>query len=204
MPVAVLFCPYLFLRTKTGLAFWYMCTDNLRQFSNRDVLNRLKLKTDFDAVCTIRAQRTTSDQLTNQSYLDDLISSERVTCASKPGSMLSFSRKVCFVSSTSLRDIVHAMTCFHPHVMPSLLLAQISFCFSDLSQTFGLRFCIRGTSEADYRDEYLEFTEYFRKTFPISRTHQAKLKTWSTSSLLCLPFALARKCFIAFVDAYFA
>ena len=169
-----------------------MCTDNLRQFSNRDVLNRLKLKTDFDAVCTIRAQRTTSDQLTNQSYLDDLISSERVTCASKPGSMLSFSRKVCFVSSTSLRDIVHAMTCFHPHVMPSLLLAQISFCFSDLSQTFGLRFCIRGTSEADYRDEYLEFTEYFRKTFSHLKDSPGQVKDM-VDFIVALPALRTRK-----------
>ena len=63
-------------------------------------------------------------------------------------------------------DIVHGLACFDPHVLASLAMEQVTFCFGALFQSFCLRGWVQRSSESDYRDEYIEFLDYFRASFP--------------------------------------
>ena len=63
-------------------------------------------------------------------------------------------------------DIVHGLACFDPHVLASLAMEQVTFCFGSLFQSFCLRGWVQRSSESDYRDEYMEFLDYFRASFP--------------------------------------
>ena len=73
-----------------------------------------------------------------------------------------------FLLETMLRDvhltadIVHGMACFDLHVLVSLPMEQVSFCFNALFQTICLGGVVQRASESDYRDEYVEFVEYLR------------------------------------------
>ena len=63
-------------------------------------------------------------------------------------------------------NIVHGMGSFDPHVLLTLPLEQVTFCFNALYDSFRLRGWVDESSRGECRDEYLEFVDYFRKAYP--------------------------------------
>ena len=57
------------------------------------------------------------------------------------------------------------MGCFDPHVLLSLSLDQVPFCFDSLSDSFRVRDWVHEASKSDCRDKYFKFVEYLRSAY---------------------------------------
>ena len=121
----------------TGLLHLY---PDGRLLSGRDILNRLKLKTDIDVIFKHRVQQSRSDSDNNSSDLEALITSERDNFAANAPGYLVFLLATMLGDVHLTADFVHAMACFDPHVLVSLPMEQVSFSFNALFQ----KFCLRG------------------------------------------------------------
>ena len=62
-------------------------------------------------------------------------------------------------------NIVHGMGCFDPHVLLSLPLDQVSFCFDSLYDRFRVRGWVDEASKSNCRDEYFKFVDYLRSAY---------------------------------------
>ena len=62
-------------------------------------------------------------------------------------------------------NIVHGMGCFDPHVLLSLPLNQVTFCFNSLYNSFRVRGWVDEASKSECRDEYFEFVDYLRSAY---------------------------------------
>ena len=142
-----------------------LCHDDLKQLSSRDFLSRLKLTADLDQACRAKLKRTQEDKKLGQPSLDSLIAKVResfgVEARSYVMSLLeSMLRNVHFTA-----NIVHGMGCFDSHVLLSLPIDQVSFCFDSLYYSFRVRGWVDETSKGECRDEYFEFVDYLRNTY---------------------------------------
>ena len=146
----------------TGLL--HLCPDDLRLLSTRDFGSRLKFDTDLDAVCRSKVRRSYSDKKTGPPSLEELVAAE------KEGFLVKARTYVVSLLETMLRDIhftadiIHGMGCFDPHLLLSLPLDQVTFCFNALFNSFRIRRWVAESAMQDYRDEYFEFVDHFRKT----------------------------------------
>ena len=122
----------------TGLLYFY--PDGFRLLSGRDFLNRMKLKTDIVAIFKHRVQQSRSDSDNNSSDIEALITSETDNFAAKARGYLVFLLETMLLDVHLTADVVQEMACFDPHVLASLPMEQVSFCFNALFQTF----CLRG------------------------------------------------------------
>ena len=155
-------------------------------------MSRLKFKTDIDVICGARLQQARSEADNSSGDIDALIFSERDNFAAKSRgySISLLTILLCDVHLTA--DIVHGMACFDPHVLVSLPMEQVTFCFSALFQTFCLRGWVQQASESDYRDEYIEFVEYFRTSFSHLQDQPGQVKD-IVRFLIVLPTLRSRK-----------
>ena len=160
--------------------------------SGRDFLNRLKLKTDIDAMCKTRVQNVRTELEDSSGDIDALIASERDNFASKARAYFIYLLETLLRDVHLTADIVHGMACFDPHVLVSLPMDQVNFCFAALFQTFCLRGWVQRASESDYRDEYVEFVEYFRTSFPHLKDQPGQVKD-IVGFLIALPSLRSRK-----------
>ena len=122
----------------TGLLYFY--PDGFRLLSGRDFLNRMKLKTDIVAIFKHRVQQSRSDSDNNSSDIEALITSETDNFAAKARGYFVFLLETMLLDVHLTADVVQEMACFDPHVLASLPMEQVSFCFNALFQTF----CLRG------------------------------------------------------------
>ena len=142
-----------------------LCPDDLRLLSSRDFLNRLKLTCDLDQACQAKLERSRGESPAPANQ-DELVTKERETFGTEARTY------VVSLLGSLLRDIhfsaniVHGMSSFDPHVLLTLPLEQASFCFNALYDSFRLRGWVDESSRDDCRDEYFEFVDYFRKTYP--------------------------------------
>ena len=133
--------------------------------STRDFGSRLKFDTDLDAVCRSKVRRSYSDNKTGPPNLEELVATE------KEGFLVNARTYVVSLLETMLRDIhftadiIHGMGCFNPHLLLSLPLDQVTFCFNALFNSFRLRGWIAESAMQEYRDEYFEFVDHFRKIY---------------------------------------
>ena len=141
-----------------------LCPDVLKQLSSRDLLGRLKLTTDLDQACRAKIKWNQDDRKPGLLSLDDLVGKERERESfgvKAPGYVVSLLesllRNIHFTA-----NIVHGMGCFDPHVLLSLTVDQVSFCFDSLYNSFCVRGWLEEASKSDCRDEYFEFVDYLR------------------------------------------
>ena len=158
----------------TGLL--YLCPDVLRLLSGRDFLNRLKSTSDVDAACKDRILHSRSDPNINNVDFESLLTAERDNLAAKARSYFVFQLEAILRDVHLTADIVHGLACFDPHVLVSLAMDQVSFCFGALFQSFCLRGWVQRSSESDFRDEYMEFVDYFRANFPQLKDQPGQMK----------------------------
>ena len=136
-----------------------------RQLSNREFLNRLKLKEDLDAACQARAKRVHTEKKLTPTELDAVIEAVRDDFATKARGYLVYLLEV-FLSDISLNaGIVRVLGSFDPVALLSLPVDQATYCFSALYRPFSLRGWLENSSESDSRDEYVDFLECFRKKY---------------------------------------
>ena len=100
---------------------------------------------------------------TNQ---DELVTKEKETFGTEARTYIvtllgSLLRDIHFTA-----NIVHGMGCSDPHVLLTLPLEQVSFCSNALYDSVRLRGWVDEASRGDCRDEYFEFVDYFRQTYP--------------------------------------
>ena len=174
----------------TGLL--YLCPDDLRLLSGRDFLNRLKLTSDVDAACKDRILYSRSDPNISNVDFESLLTAERDNLAAKARSSFVFLLEAILRDVHLTADIVHGLACFDPHVLVSLAMEQVSFCFGALFQSFCLRGWVQRSSESDFRDEYMEFVDYFRANFPQLKDQPGQMKD-IVSFLIVLPALRSRK-----------
>ena len=84
---------------------------------------------------------------------------EELVAAEKEGFLVKARTYVVSLLETMLRDIhftadiIHGMGCFDPHLLLSLPLDQVTFCFNALFNSFRLRGWVAESAMQDYRDE---------------------------------------------------
>ena len=143
----------------------HLCPDGLRLLFTRDFGSRLKFDTDLDAVCRSKVRRSNSDKKTGPPNMEELVATE------KEGFLVKACTYVVSLLETMLRDIhftadiIHGMGCFDPHLLLSLPLDEVTFCFNALSNSFRLRGWVAESAMQEYRNEYFEFVDHFRKTY---------------------------------------
>ena len=143
----------------------HLCPDDLRLLSTPDFGSRLKFDTDLDAVCRSKVHRSHSDKKTGPPNLVELVATE------KEGFLVKARTYVVSLLETMLRDIhftadiIHGMGCFDPHLLLSLPLDQVTFCFNALFNSFRLRGWVAESAMQEFRDEYFEFVDHFRKIY---------------------------------------
>ena len=142
-----------------------LCPDDLRLLSCRDFLNRLKLTCDLDQACQAKLERSRGESPAPANQ-DELVTKERETFGTEARTYIvsllgSLLRDIHFSA-----NIVHGMGSFDPHVLLTLPREQASFCFNALYDSFRLRGWVDESYRSDCRDEYFEFVDYFRKTYP--------------------------------------
>ena len=147
----------------TGLL--QLCLDDLRLMSCRDFLNQLKLTCDLDQAYQAKLERSRGESPAPANQ-DELVTKERETFGTEARTYIvsllgSLLRDIHFSA-----NIVHGMGSFDPHVLLTLPLEQASFCFNALYDSFRLRGWVDESSRSDCRDEYFEFVDYFRETYP--------------------------------------
>ena len=174
----------------TGLL--YLCPDDLKLLSCRDFLNRLKLVTDIDASCKAKVRQSRIDPNISASEFSALLATERDSFATSARGFFVFLLETFLRDVHLTADIVHGLACFDPHTLVSLSMDQVTFCFGALFQTFCLRGWIQRSLEPDYRDEYLEFVDYFRANFPQFKDMPGQMKD-VVSFLVALPAMRTRK-----------
>ena len=136
---------------------------NWKQLSNRDFLSRLKLKENLDACCLARVKRIYSEKQLTPEETEAAVEATRDEFATKARSYLVHLLKV-FLADISLNaGIIRGLASFDPVALLNLPLEQATYCFSALHRSFSLRGWLENSSEADIRDEYVEFLEYFRE-----------------------------------------
>ena len=136
---------------------------NWRQLSNRDFLSRLKLKENLDAACHARVKRIYSEKQLTPEETETAAEAIRDDFATKARGYLVHLLKV-FLADISLNaGIVRGLGSFDPVALLSLPLEQATYCFSALYRSFSLRGWLENSPEADARDEYVDFVEYFRQ-----------------------------------------
>ena len=115
--------------------------------------------------CQAKLKRSRGENpvLTSQ---DELVTKEKETFGTEARTYIvtllgSLLRDINFTA-----NIVHGMGSFDPHVLLTLPLEQVSFCFNALYDSFRLRGWVDEASRGDCRDEYFEFVDYFRQTYP--------------------------------------
>ena len=134
-----------------------------KQLSNRDFLSRLKLKENLDACCLARVKRIYSEKQLTPEETEAAVEATRDEFATKARSYLVYLLKV-FLADISLNaGIIRGLASFDPVALLNLPLEQATYCFSALHRSFSLRGWLENSSEADIRDEYVEFLEYFRE-----------------------------------------
>ena len=142
-----------------------LCPDDLRQLSIRDFLHRLKLTCDLDLVCQAKLEKSRGSNPVPANQAE-LVSKEKENFGTEARAYIvtlleSLLRDIHFTA-----NIVRGMGSFDPHVLLTLPLEQVSFCFNALYDSFRLRGWVDESSRNDCRDEYFEFVDYFRKTYP--------------------------------------
>ena len=136
---------------------------NWRQLSNRDFLSRLKLKENLDAACLARVKKVYSEKQLTPEETEAAVEATRDDFATKARGYLVHLLEV-FLADISLNaDIVRGLGSFDPVALLSLPLEQATDCFSALYRSFSLRGWLENSPEADARDEYIDFVEYFRQ-----------------------------------------
>ena len=137
----------------------------LTQLSSRDFLHRPKLKGDLDAACRIRARREVDDPESVHKDFETAVESVKEELVVKARNYLVFllERFLDVVSFNS--DIVKGMSGFDPVVLLSVPYDHAASCFSTLYYSFSLREWMDNTPEAEARDEYLEFLDFFRNKY---------------------------------------
>ena len=136
---------------------------NWRQLSNRDFLSRLKLKENLDAACHARVKKIYSEKQLTPEETETAVEAIRDDFATKARGYLVHLLKV-FLADISLNaGIVRGLGSFDPVALLSLPLEQATYCFSALYRSFSLRGWLENSPEADARDEYVDFVEYFRQ-----------------------------------------
>ena len=136
---------------------------NWRQLSNRDFLTRLKLKENLDGACLARVKKIHSEKQLTPEETEIAVEAIRDDFATKARNYLVYLLKV-FLSDISLNaGIVRGLGCFDPMALLCLPLDQATYCFSALYRSFSLRGWLENSPEADVRDEYIDFLEYFRQ-----------------------------------------
>ena len=149
--------------------FLQLCPDDLRQLSSRDFLNRLKLTSDFDLTCRAKLKRSQGEKLA-AAIIDELVTKARENFATEARGyivtlLVSLLRDIHFTA-----NIVHGMGSFDAHVLLTLPLEQVTFCFNALFDSFRLRGWVDESSKDECRDEYFEFMGYFRNAYPSIKT----------------------------------
>ena len=161
-----LFFPNTCLGYWTGRPLRTYEAKHLRQLSSRDFLTRLKLKEDLGAACLSRVQKESSEKKPSAADLEAAVEAIRNDCAAKARGYLVFLLKA-FLSDISLNaGIVKGMSSFDPFVLLNLPHDQATYCFSALYRSFSLRGWLADSSETEARDEYIEFLEALRKSYP--------------------------------------
>ena len=136
---------------------------NWRQLSNRDFLSRLKLKENLDAACLARVKKIYSEKQLTPEETEAAVEASQDDFATKARGYLVHLLKV-FLADISLNTgIVRGLGSFDPVALLSLPLEQATYCFSTLYRSFSLRGWLENSPEADARDEYVDFVEYFRQ-----------------------------------------
>ena len=139
------------------------CPGDLKQLSSRDFLSRLKLTVDLDQACRAKLKRSQEDKKPGQPSLDSLIAKERESFGVEARSYVVLESLLGNVHFTS--NIVHGMGCFDPHVLLSVPLDQVSFCYDSVYDSFRVRGWVDETSKNECRDEYFEFVDYLRNFY---------------------------------------
>ena len=170
----------------------YLCPDDLKLLSCRDFLHRLKLVTDIDLVCKAKIRQSRSDPNISANEFSGLLVAERDNFATKARGYFVFLLETILRDVHLTADIVHGLACFDPHTLVSLPMEQVTFCFGALFQAFALRGWVQRSSEADYRDEYMEFVDHFRANFPQLKDVPGQMKDM-VGFLVALPALRSRK-----------
>ena len=147
----------------TGLL--QLCPDDLRLLSNRDFLNRLKLTCDLELACQAKSKRSRGESPVPANQ-DELVTKERETFGTEARTYIVTLLGSLLWDIHFTANVVHGMSSFDPHVLLTLPLEQISLCFKALYDSFWLRGWVDESSRGDCQDEYFEFVDYFRKTYP--------------------------------------
>ena len=179
-----------------GILDWQALEDlrgqDLRQLSSRDFLTRLKLKEDLGAACLSRVQKESSEKKPSAADLEAAVEAIRNDFAAKARGYLVFLLKA-FLSDISLNaGIVKGMSSFDPFVLLNLPHDQATYCFSALYRSFSLRGWLADSSETEARDEYIEFLEALRKSYPAMK-YTPEVIVDVVSFLKDLPEMRARK-----------
>ena len=142
-----------------------LCPDDLKQLSSRDFLSRLKLETDFDQACRAKIKRHQDDKKPGQPSLDALAAKERENFGIEARGYIVSLLEALLRNVHFTANIVHGMGCFDPHVLLSLPLIQVTFCFDSLYDSFRVRGWVDEASKSECRDEYFEIVDYLRSAY---------------------------------------
>ena len=136
-------------------------TAELRQlYTTQDLLIRRSLKTDLDAAANAEAGREMGEQKCTGVAISELATTYKEEFASRARSYL-MSLLEEFLNHHSLNaDIVKGMAAFDLHVLLGNFMEQATFFFVPLFRSCSLRCWLEDSTEANCRDEYMEFVDF--------------------------------------------
>ena len=119
----------------------------------------------MDAAALAKARRDLGEQRPTEAAKTELASTFKEEFASRARSYI-VSLLAEFLNHVSLNaDIVKGMATFDPHILLGNSMEQATQCLTPLFRSLQLRGWLEGFSEADCREEYVEFIDHFRYTY---------------------------------------
>ena len=112
-----------------------------------------------------KAERELGEQKTTEAAKTELAATYKEELVSRARSYIVFLLED-FLNHISLNaDIVKGMATFDPQIILGISMEQATHCFVPLFRKLRLRGWLEDFSEADCRDEYMEFVDHFRRTY---------------------------------------
>ena len=128
-----------------------------------DFIFRLKMKSDLDGACRIKARRDFSDKVPGS--LDSLVEAAKEELPVQARQFIVSLIEVLLKDVRLNVDIVRGMACFDPAVLLVLPLEEALFFLKSLYSSFKRRGWMSNCAEDDLCNEYVGFLEHFRCTY---------------------------------------
>ena len=145
-----------------------MGLDSLQLLPPSDFLKKLKLRTDLDQACRIKAERDASMKPGGSDF-SELTAKVKDDFATKARNYFTFLLRRIREHVSLTADIVRGLASFDTSVLFDLPTEQASRCFIELYNSFRLRNWVPEDGLSLYRDEYMTFVDHLRVSYSVSQ-----------------------------------